>query len=185
MFPIHRDNLAVLTENRAQEKCTGWEFDLRENGFAVVKNAIPRDRATQYQTKAYDWLKSFSTELDFNRPETWIKENLPVQSKINTFNGYAVVHEKFMWDARMEPGVLDAFANIWGTDELLSSFDSLNITFPNRKDVTQLGAWAPYVHSQFSCPLNKSLTALAFSKLSPLQISQDLWSVYILLPNCD
>lgn len=38
----------------------------------------------------------------------------------------------------MEPGVLDAFTKFWGTDELLVSFDSLNITFANRKDVDRL-----------------------------------------------
>lgn len=46
-----------------------------------------------------------------------------------------------MWEARMEPGVLDAFATLWGTNELLASFDSLNITFPNRKDVPRKEAW--------------------------------------------
>jgi hypothetical protein len=139
----------LIAENRTQEKCTGWEHDLREKGFAVVKNAIPHDRAVEYRGKAYDWVKSFGTELDFKRPETWIKENLPVQSKINTFSGYGVVHEKFMWDARQEPGVLDTFAKIWGTDELLASFDSLNITFPNRKDVEKLGAWEHVDQSPF------------------------------------
>ncbi|KAH7028758.1 uncharacterized protein B0I36DRAFT_324529 [Microdochium trichocladiopsis] len=74
-------------------------------------------------------------------PATWTKANLPVQSKINTFHSYGVAHEKFMWDARMEPGVLDAFATIWGTDELLASFDSLNVTLPNRTDVPRKGAW--------------------------------------------
>ncbi len=139
----------LIAENRTQEKCTGWGYDLRENGFAVIKNAIPRHRAIEYQEKAYDWVKSFGTELEFNRPETWIKENLPVQSKINTFSGYCVVHEKFMWDARQEPGVLDTFAKIWGTDELLASFDSLNITFPKRKDVEKLGAWEHVDQSPF------------------------------------
>lgn len=46
-----------------------------------------------------------------------------------------------MWDARMEPGVVDTFATLWGTDELLVSFDSLNVTFPNRKDIPRKGAW--------------------------------------------
>ena len=46
-----------------------------------------------------------------------------------------------MWEARMEPGVLNAFATLWGTEELLVSFDSLNITFPNRKDVPRKPAW--------------------------------------------
>lgn len=46
-----------------------------------------------------------------------------------------------MWDARMEPGVVGAFEALWGTEELLVSFDSLNITFPNRKDVPRKPAW--------------------------------------------
>lgn len=35
-----------------------------------------------------------------------------------------------MWEARQENKVLDAFKKIWGTDELLVSFDSLNVTLP-------------------------------------------------------
>ncbi|KAJ5578609.1 uncharacterized protein N7459_007573 [Penicillium hispanicum] len=119
-----------------------WRAELRENGFAVIKGAIPRERALDYQRKARQWLKSFgNTELDYENPETWVAKNLPLQSTINTFSAYAIAHEKFMWDARMEPGVIDAFAKIWGTEELLASFDSLNITFPNRKDVPRKGAW--------------------------------------------
>lgn len=41
----------------------------------------------------------------------------------------------------MEPGVLEAFAMLWGTEELLVSFDSLNVTLPNRKDVPRKEAW--------------------------------------------
>lgn len=129
-------------DDRNDTQSYDWRTDLVNNGYAVIKGAIPKDRALGYQQKAKEWLKSFGNDgLDFENPETWVNENLPVQSKINTFGSYAVAHEKFMWDARMEPGVLDAFALIWGTDELLVSFDSLNITFPNRKDKSPIGAW--------------------------------------------
>ena len=107
----------------------------------MVKGAIPPERAVHYQTQAHAWLTSFGTALDLAAPQTWVKENLPVQSKINTFHGYGVAHERFMWDARLEPGVLQAFAAIWGTNELLASFDSLNITLPNRRDIPRKGAW--------------------------------------------
>jgi len=76
-----------------------------------------------------------------NDPSTWTKAKLPVQTKLNTYEHYSVVHERFMWEARMEPGVTDAFAKVWGTDELLVSFDSLNITLPNLKP-----ARAPWPH---------------------------------------
>lgn len=46
------------------------------------------------------------------------------------YHGYSVSHEKFVWDARMEPGVIDAFSKIWGTSDLLVSFDGINITLP-------------------------------------------------------
>lgn len=46
-----------------------------------------------------------------------------------------------MWDARMEPAVLETFATLWGTDELLVSFDSLNVTLPNRPDAPTRQPW--------------------------------------------
>ncbi|PWY87959.1 phytanoyl-CoA dioxygenase [Aspergillus sclerotioniger CBS 115572] len=127
-----------------------WRAQLRTDGYAVIKGAIPLERALEYQRKARKWLKSFGNDdLDYENPQTWLAKNLPVQSTINTFSAYGVSHEKFMWDARMEPGVTEAFAQIWGTDELLVSFDSLNITFPNRKDVPRKGAWEHVDQSPF------------------------------------
>jgi hypothetical protein len=127
--------------NLLKQPKSDWQADLKKNGYAVVKGAISQARAAELRAEAHDWLQSFGTDLDFENPETWTSQNLPVQSKINTFHTYGVAHEKFMWDARMEPGVLGAFERLWGTDELLASFDSLNITFPNRKDVPRKPAW--------------------------------------------
>ena len=137
-----------MTRGRATS-LDDFQTELREKGFVVLKGAISRDRAVKYQEKAYDWLKSFGTDLDFNNPETWIKENLPLQNGIRAFGSYCVTHEKFMWDARMESGVLEAFSKIWGTDELLVSFDCLNITFPNRKDMPSRKPWEHIDQSPF------------------------------------
>jgi hypothetical protein len=38
------------------------------------------------------------------------------------FNRYGCGHEQFAWDIRSEPALIDVFAQIWGTDELLVSF---------------------------------------------------------------
>ncbi|KAH8660409.1 hypothetical protein BX600DRAFT_467675 [Xylariales sp. PMI_506] len=115
--------------------------ELRDKGFVVLKGVVPKDRAAAIQTKAYDWLRSFGTELNFDIPETWTEGNLPISNRIRAYAGYCVSHEKFMWDARTEPGVLDAFSTLWGTDELLVSFDCLNITFPNRADLAVRKPW--------------------------------------------
>jgi len=47
------------------------------------------------------------------------------------YHGYRVPHEDFVWEARTEPGVLDAYTKLWGTDELLVSFDGINFTLPS------------------------------------------------------
>lgn len=99
-----------------------------------MKGAIPRERAKQYQQRAFEWLKSFDPSLDLDNPATWKTAKLPIQTDKNTYEHYSVVHEDFMWEARQEPGVLDAFAKVWGTDELIVSFDSLNITLPKMKE---------------------------------------------------
>lgn len=110
-----------------------WYAHFLEHGYAVVPSAITRDAAAQYQKASFDWLKSFDNEaLDLSDPSTWTPSNLPYISEINTFNHYGVVHERFMWDIRLEPGVIDIFSKVWNTDELLVSFDALNITLPRR-----------------------------------------------------
>lgn len=120
--------------------------DLINNGFAVVRGAIPRPKAEQYEALIHDWVKSFkcSENLDLSDPSTWVEENLPAHTSNNIYSLYASSHEKFMWDARQEPGVVDAFAKIWGTDELIVSFDGFNFTLPHRKDVPESEAW-PHV----------------------------------------
>ncbi|KAI8244478.1 hypothetical protein K4K55_005035 [Colletotrichum sp. SAR 10_96] len=139
---------STITVDQSPFRLVGTYGDFRDDlisqGYAVVKNAIDPAKARQYQQRAFAWLKSFDTALDLNDPSTWIDENLPVQSKINSFEKYAATHERFIWEARQEPGVLDAFSKIWGTDELFVSFDSFNITFPNRKDKPPRAPW-PHV----------------------------------------
>lgn len=131
----------ISDSNRLAGPYGDWRDDLESQGYAVLKGVIPKDKARYYQQKALEWLKSFDSTLDLDNPSTWKKADLPVQTILNTYENYGVVHEKFMWEARMEPAVIDAFAKVWGTDKLLVSFDSLNVTLPNLKP-----ARAPWPH---------------------------------------
>ncbi|KAJ5635898.1 uncharacterized protein N7484_009211 [Penicillium longicatenatum] len=93
--------------------------ELQQNGYAVLKNVIPQDRALHYRQKAFDWLNSFETKFDLDKPETWIAKNLPAMNKVRMFH-------------------------LWGTDELLVSFNCLNINLPNRPDLSARNPW-PHV----------------------------------------
>jgi hypothetical protein len=43
---------------------------------------------------------------------------------------YGVPHEKFVWDVRSEPGVVDAFEKVYNDKDLIVSFDAINFGFP-------------------------------------------------------
>jgi hypothetical protein len=42
---------------------------------------------------------------------------------------YGVTHEKWVWDIRSEPGVIDAFAKVYDDEDLIVSFDVVNVQF--------------------------------------------------------
>ncbi|KAJ9156047.1 Synaptic vesicle transporter svop [Pleurostoma richardsiae] len=132
-----------------------WRDDFYRDGYVVLKNVIPRDRAENYRSKALDWITSFNKGLDINDPSTWTQEHLPQSFKTGMYLNYCAAHEKFVWDARQEPGVLDAFQKIWDAEKLVVSFDTINITFPGRKDVD----WSPWPHVD-QAPERKGLSCV-------------------------
>ncbi|KAI5362364.1 putative phytanoyl-CoA dioxygenase [Septoria linicola] len=103
-----------------------WRDDFHRDGFAIVENVITPERAAYYREKQIEWLQSFNLGFDCNDESTWTQDHLHV-----SFKG-----------ARMEPKVQKAFTQLWGTDELLCSFDGMNITLPGQKDLS----WSPWPH---------------------------------------
>jgi hypothetical protein len=55
---------------------------------------------------------------------------------------YGATHENFVWEARMEPGVIDVFSKLWETRKLIVAFDGFNVSLPNRTDAK----WSPWPH---------------------------------------
>jgi hypothetical protein len=119
-----------------------WRDDFHRDGFAIVKNVITPERAEYYKQKQIEWLQSFGLGFNPNDESTWTQEHLPVSFKGGMYFAYASTHEKFVWEARTEPKILETFSKLWDTDELLCSFDGMNITLPRQKDLT----WSPWPH---------------------------------------
>ncbi|EGP86303.1 unnamed protein product [Zymoseptoria tritici ST99CH_3D1] len=119
-----------------------WRDDFHRDGFAIIKNVVDSERAGYYRQKQIEWLQSFGLGFDPNDESTWTSEHLPVSFKGGMYFSYCSSHEKFVWEARLEPKVQQVFQQLWGTDELLSSFDGMNITLPRQKDLT----WSPWPH---------------------------------------
>ncbi|TKX19248.1 hypothetical protein C1H76_8626 [Elsinoe australis] len=115
-----------------------WYHDLKRDGFAIVKGAIPRDRAHGYAADMYSWLEGFG--FDRNDPTKIHKDFLPVINEKGMVLNYAVSHEDWAWKIRSEPGVVDAFAKVYQTEDLIVSFDAINFQF-NRTDLPANKPW--------------------------------------------
>lgn len=120
-----------------------WRDDLLRDGFAVVKGAVPLERAEAYADEMYTWLEEFNGGMGFKRddPSTVKTENLPIITEKGMVMGYGTSHESFTWAVRQEPGVVKAFQQAYDSEDLLVSFDTINITFPNRTDVSKNVRW--------------------------------------------
>jgi len=104
---------------------------LREHGYVIVKDvASPSDMSS-----AEDLLWQFLQEnAGFERsdPSTWSDDNFERVGCVGTgiIDGAGVGQSDFLWHLRLLPRVREAFAKIWGTNDLLSSFDAANIFRP-------------------------------------------------------
>ncbi|EWZ30196.1 uncharacterized protein FOBCDRAFT_263786 [Fusarium oxysporum Fo47] len=120
-----------------------WRDDLYRDGFAVIKGAIPLERAEKYGDEMLSYLETFNGGMGFKRddPSTIKTETLPVITEKGMITGYGVAHESFAWAIRQEPGVIEAFERVYDTKDLIVSFDAVNTSFPNRKDVKVNKPW--------------------------------------------
>lgn len=91
---------------------------------------IPSDRARSYVAAGHAWLESFGLGYKRDDPSTWEPSQLPCSNKGGLYSSYGSGHEQYAWDIRQEPLIIDAFAKIWGTTELLCSMDAVNLSIP-------------------------------------------------------
>ncbi len=105
-----------------------WQFWL-ENGYVVIKNAVPREQALQ--TAQFLW--EFE-EKDPGDPETWYtppRAEMKMKELTNT-GMVEVYNHQFLWSNRQMQRVYEAFTDIWGTDKLWVTIDRANLNFPLR-----------------------------------------------------
>jgi hypothetical protein len=95
-----------------------------------------------------DWFSKFDFGLDLKDQSTWTEKHLPVMMNGSMIMNYCAAHEKWVWEARwyvtscyctsyeanfssmVRKVSPSPFAELWGTDEVLVSFDAVNITSP-------------------------------------------------------
>lgn len=96
-----------------------WRDDFARDGYAVIKGAIPADRAEQYRQRGFKWMEGWNLGFKRDDPTTWTKDKLPVVRKgggccqvgpqgpslgVTTDSSgmfhHSIGHEAFLWDIR-------------------------------------------------------------------------------------
>lgn len=66
---------------------------------------------------------------------------MPIITEKGMILGYGIQHEDFTWAVRQEPGVVGAFEKVYENEDLIVSFDSVGMSFPNRTDIDSNNPW--------------------------------------------
>lgn len=140
------DVLDTLEAPRFDVEDASFLDHLKEHGYVVVKDvASPTDRLL-----AEDHLWQFlSKHASFVRddPTTWNDANFELVGCTGTgiIDGAGIGQSDFLWQFRLLPNVRKAFAAIWATNDLLTSFDGANVFRPWQRTefcfAKTLGGW--------------------------------------------
>ncbi len=104
---------------------------LEEHGYAVIAGVASAESIVQAHSdfwKVFD-LRPEQVCTDSSKGAKWIAN--PSNGIISSmdFN-----HSDFLWNARTLPGVRRAFASIWQTQDLITSFDGGNAFRPWKRN---------------------------------------------------
>ena len=103
--------------------------DLNENGYCVIPNILDSNTCDNYIERIWDWLESLNSGINRDEPNSWKGTNWPPNTR-GIFKHFKVGQEQFVWDLRCEPSIIEVFQKIWKTNNLLVSFDTINVMRP-------------------------------------------------------
>mmetsp|Transcript_108411 Transcript_108411/g.337874 ORF Transcript_108411/g.337874 Transcript_108411/m.337874 type:complete len:417 (+) Transcript_108411:91-1341(+) len=104
---------------------------LEEHGYAVVREVMPPEDREAAKALLWQFLAEHAG-FDQADPSTWSDENFERVGCVGTgiIDGAGIGQSDFLWHLRLLPKVRQTFARVWGTQDLLASFDATNIFRP-------------------------------------------------------
>ncbi|MFP6806112.1 MAG: phytanoyl-CoA dioxygenase family protein [Pseudomonadales bacterium] len=107
---------------------------LEEHGYVVIANALTTDEAAVALDKLWFYLESLGTGIHRDDPETWGNDRWPTSVHGGILPGHGIGQCDSQWYIRDIENVKQSFAAIWGTDDLLVSFDGVSLWRPWSRD---------------------------------------------------
>lgn len=103
--------------------------DLEEQGYCVIPEVLSAEEAKQlYERVWHEFIEKAWPKCKMNDRSNW-KEEFPQHNKMGIFPGPAG-QTQVMWDLRQDPRIVDVFAKVWNTKNLVVSMDGMCFMCP-------------------------------------------------------
>lgn len=122
--------------------------DLEEQGYCVIPQVLSTaETDALYQRVWHEFIEKAWPNCRMHDRSNW-KEVFPIHNKYGLFKGPAG-QIQVMWDLRQDPRIVDVFAQVWNTNDLVVSMDGLSLMCPPE---IRKGDFDPWPHVDQSIP---------------------------------
>jgi hypothetical protein len=107
---------------------------LREHGVAVLPGVLSLARCAELLDGAWKEMGALTRgRLRQEDPSSWrtFYELFPLHSML--LQHWGAGHQQWAWDVRQDPAVAAPFARLWGTEDLIVSFDGVSFHLPPKE----------------------------------------------------
>ncbi|CAJ1942482.1 unnamed protein product [Cylindrotheca closterium] len=107
-----------------------WQVDLAEKGYAVIPDVLTPDECLSLENGFWNfWRRLSGGLLKKEDSETWriIYDFFPLHGMLSQH--FSIGHMQEIWNVRSHERVKSVFETIWGTDDLVVSFDGASTGF--------------------------------------------------------
>ncbi len=125
--PLSED--ASVTTDSQMPLIVSYLKDLEEQGYCVIPQVLSTSEAERlYQRVWHEFIEKAWPNCRLDDRSNW-KEAFPMHNKMGIFAGPAG-QTQVMWDIRQDSRIVDVFAQVWNTNELIVSMDGLSFMCP-------------------------------------------------------
>ena len=103
--------------------------DLEEQGYCVIPDVLSTSETEiLYERVWHEFIELAWPNCKLKDRSNWA-ESFPMHNKVGVFAGPAG-QTQVMWDLRQDPRIVDIFAKIWDTHDLIVSMDGISLMCP-------------------------------------------------------
>ena len=126
--PLSENYVGVVREEQ-KASLASYLQDLEELGYCVIPQVLSDTEAKLlYQRVWHEFIEKAWPNCKMDDTSNW-KEAFPMHNKMGIFAGPAG-QTQVMWDLRQDPRIVNVFAQIWNTNDLIVSMDGLSFQCP-------------------------------------------------------